>query len=313
MLERRAAHLGGDLNDVAEARHSVTEWLLGWDLGRLVDDVQLVASELTTNAILHAGGGVDVVLERRGGGVRVVVHDGRPDVVPSPPVLPPPPGADGDDGADDGGDDEVDRLVRSLSERTTTGRGLMLVEAFSDTWGVDVGSTTKGVWAEVGTGGSAQPGTRDPAAAGPPEVGSPVRLLGLSVRLVLLSAANLDDLVRELQTTDFDAAAPTELAGIGERLAKATSAQREPLRMAARAALQRRRRTVDLDITVPPSQVAVLRRLVSLTGQVEELCRTGVLLSVPPAPEVTAFRFWYVDELRRQLDGEPPSPCPFPG
>lgn len=301
VLERRQARVEGELAEVAGVRHSVGEWVRGWGLEALAEDVELVASELTTNAILHAGGSVDVVVERRCGGVRVV-HDRRPDVVPSPAVPPP---------LRSGGDDELDRLARSLLESTTTGRGLMLVEAFSDTWGVDVGGSTKGVWAEVGTGRPAATGTRDPASTTEGDGRVTVQLRDVPVRLVLLSSANLDDLVRELQTTEFDAVAPAELALLGEHLARSTSAQREPLRAAARAALEEREHTLDVDIAVPPGQVAVLRRFVGLTAQVEAFCRAGVLLSGPPTPEVTAFRCWYVEEVTRQVGGHAASPCPF--
>jgi len=314
VLERREARLAGELEDVAWVRHTVAEWLRGWSLAVLVEDVELVASELTTNAILHAGGAVDVVLERRGTGVRVVVHDMRPDVVPARPVQ--LPLGDGDD-EEDG---DLDRLARSLFERTTTGRGLLLVQAFAETWGVEVGDLTKGVWADLGTGrppevaGEASAPTRsgERQAEAPEAGGRPVQLLDVPVRLILLSAANMDELVRELQTTDFEDAAPIELALLGEHLARATAAHREPLRAAARAAMERRQETVDLALVVAPPQVEVLRRFLDLTGQVERYCREGTLISGAPTSEVTAFRGWYIDEIAGQLAGRPASPCPFP-
>jgi len=303
--KQRRASLDGELGDVASVRRSVGDWLRGWGLEPLVDDVELVASELTTNAILHAGGAVDVSLERRGDGVRVVVRDERPDVVPTPPG-PLPDLTD-----DDAPDDNLERLARSMFERTTTGRGLLLVEAFSDAWGVDVDPSLKGVWAEVGTGRSHRGATDLPAGVSP-EGGVPVHLHDVPVRLVLYSAANTDELVRELQTTDFAAAGASELAVEGERLSQQTAAQREPLRAAARAALQARHHTIDVELRVPPGQVAVLCRFVGLTDRVEHLCRTGVLLSGAPTPEVTTFRRWFVDEVARQVGGRPPTPCPFP-
>lgn len=305
VLERREACIDGDLADVAGVRHTIREWVQGWGLDALAEDVELVASELTTNAILHAGGAVDVVVERRSCGVRVIVHDGRPDVVPTP-IAAPPPRVAGDEGYD-----ELDQLAQSLLEKTTTGRGLMLVQAFSDTWGVEVGGSTKGVWAELGTGRSAATGTRDPALATASGSGITVRLIDVPVRLVLLSAANLDDVVRELQTTDFGAAAPSELAQLGEHLARSTSAEREPMRAAAHAAMQERERTVDVDLAVPPAQVTALRRFVALADQVDGFCRAGVLISGAPSAEVTAFRCWYVDEVARQVDGHCASTCPF--
>lgn len=307
LVDHRRVFLDGQLGDVAAARRSIGEWLRGWGLERLVQDVELVASELTTNAILHAGGAIDVVVERRGEGVRVVVRDERPDVVPTPsgPLL-----GMSDERGGDAGEDELERLARSLFERTTTGRGLLLVEAFSDAWGVHVDPDVKEVWAEVGTGRPRRAAAQLPAGI-VPTGGVPVHLEGVPVRLVLYSAANMDELVRELQTTDLEGAAG-ELAVLGERLAQETAAQREPLRAAARAALQTRTRRIDIDLQVPPGQVAVLGRFLGLTDEVERLCRNGVLLSGPPSPEVTTFRRWFVDEVGRQVEGRPPAPCPFP-
>ncbi len=302
VLDQRVAHLTGALQDVAWVRRSVAEWLEAWSLADLNDDVELVASELTTNAILHAGGAIDLVLERRGRGVRVVVHDRRPDVLPAAPVAAP---------LDMAGDDDLDRLARSLHERTTTGRGLLLVQAFADAWGIDVGATGKRVWAELGTGCPPHRPAVGQASSLAAKAGPAVLLRGVPVRLVLLSAANMDDLVRELQTTDFATAAAADLAVLAEQLARATSAHREPLRAAARAALQRREPMIGLDLVVPRAEVTDLQSFLELTGQVDGLCRAGVLISGAPAAEVTAFRHWYVDELERQLSGLAPSACPF--
>jgi len=300
-LEHHRTRVPGELGDVATVRRSIGDWLRDWDLTGLVEDVELVASELITNAILHAGGEIVVVLERRGEGVRVLVRDGNPDVVPTPRARP-SVGTLGDD---------LDQLARSIFETTTTGRGLLLVEAFSDSWGAEVTPTSKHVWAELGTGRSpARAEGIEPLVADP--AGVPVRLRGVPVRLVLLSASNMDDLVREMQTTQFDATAPTELAAIGEQLVQQTSSSREPLRAAAEVALQQHARRIDVDLEVPAAQVAVLEDLVSLTEPVNELCRAGVLLSEPPPDEITAFRRWFVDEVARQVSGAPSAHCPFP-
>jgi anti-sigma regulatory factor (Ser/Thr protein kinase) len=128
VLDRRRASIGGQLGDVAEVRHAIGGWLREWGLANLVDDVELVASELLTNAILHAGGDLDVVIQRRQRGVRIGVRDGRPDLVPALQEMP----------IDRLGDDELDLLAWSVFEGTTTGRGLLLVDAFSDAWGVSV-------------------------------------------------------------------------------------------------------------------------------------------------------------------------------
>jgi anti-sigma regulatory factor (Ser/Thr protein kinase) len=111
---------------VREAAGALGEGLPG-DAGA---DLVLVAVELFTNAVRHAGARdddrVDVALERRPGAVRVEVRD---------------PGAG-----------------FALDPRTPTttqlgGRGLFLVEQLADRWGGERGDDGFLVWAELWTGG----------------------------------------------------------------------------------------------------------------------------------------------------------------
>lgn len=71
--------------------------------------LELLASELITNAVRHGEGTVDVTLVRDGATLRIAVTDGGRGL--------PAPGAPG--------------------EGSVTGRGLLLVAALSDTWGVE--------------------------------------------------------------------------------------------------------------------------------------------------------------------------------
>lgn len=87
----------------------------------LIDDLCLVASELATNAVLHARTPFTVMVEQAPGAVRVVVEDGSPR-----------------------------RPIASESApATATGRGLAIVDALAREWGVRPGSDGKAVWAEI--------------------------------------------------------------------------------------------------------------------------------------------------------------------
>lgn len=83
--------------------------------------VQLLATELVTNAVRHAGSAVELTLTWREHRIRVEARDASPER-PSPPSVDSP----------------------------TRHRGLLLLEDLSDQWGVDVqDGNGKVVWFEV--------------------------------------------------------------------------------------------------------------------------------------------------------------------
>lgn len=112
--------LSPELQSVAAVRRFVGDHLTGHDLPLLVDDVTLVASELATNALRHAGTAFTVTITAFANDLVLAVEDGSL----SMPVL-----------VDAGADDVV-------------GRGMAIVDILARDWGVvveaDVG---KSVWA----------------------------------------------------------------------------------------------------------------------------------------------------------------------
>ena len=126
--------LAAEPTSARTARQFVGEALTEWGLAHAAELAILLASELVTNAIRHAGtDDILVRLEWAGGTapVRVEVHDHSPDL-PSQPAA-------GRRGA------EPDPLALS-------GRGLALVEVCADDWGVQVADDGKAVWFELDTG-----------------------------------------------------------------------------------------------------------------------------------------------------------------
>jgi len=59
----------------AQARAFVSQHLLGHGMPHLVDDIELVVSELATNAVRHAGSRFTVTVDVTGGAVLVTVSD----------------------------------------------------------------------------------------------------------------------------------------------------------------------------------------------------------------------------------------------
>lgn len=106
-----------------QARRFVTEKLCEWGDEKYVDAASLLVSELVTNAVTHAGSSVDLVVghEGRHATLRVEVHDSS---LRAPRM----------------GGFDLD---------TVSGRGLALVEAMSDRWGVERDGDGKRVWFEL--------------------------------------------------------------------------------------------------------------------------------------------------------------------
>lgn len=61
---------------VRAARHFVVDVLDAWQDAASASDAAIVASELATNALLHAGSPFRIVLDRRADRVRIGVEDG---------------------------------------------------------------------------------------------------------------------------------------------------------------------------------------------------------------------------------------------
>jgi len=105
---------------VAQARAFVTGHLADAQLAPAVDAVQLVVSELATNAVVHAVTPFTVSLSRSNRSLRLEVRDGSSGRVHGPATQLP---------------------------TSTAGRGLVVVEACSASWGVRKEADGKSVWA----------------------------------------------------------------------------------------------------------------------------------------------------------------------
>jgi GAF domain-containing protein/anti-sigma regulatory factor (Ser/Thr protein kinase) len=132
--------LPADPSSSRVARLRVSEALDAWDAAELADPVELLVSELVTNAVSHVGTGVRLRVERLPLGVRVRVYDGGDDRLPAPRHAVPP--------------DEP------------TGRGLLIVDNVADRWGVERTESGKQVWFELSYQGAARRWARRAVARG---------------------------------------------------------------------------------------------------------------------------------------------------
>lgn len=106
-----------------QARRLLRTTLADWHLDGLADLAELPASELVTNALLHAGTAIDFELSLRAGTLRVEVRDHAASL-------------------------PVNRLH---DREASVGRGLALVEALAARWGTRPSAEGKSVWFELDT------------------------------------------------------------------------------------------------------------------------------------------------------------------
>ncbi|WP_395759287.1 SpoIIE family protein phosphatase [Streptomyces althioticus] len=151
----------------AMLRKALTEWAQssadGADLltGRVGDDAALVTSELVTNAVVHAGTDVHLTcrLEEDTGALVVEVADRHPSRAPR--------------------DDAAEAPAHDIPEY---GRGLRLVAALAESWGVTYRAGSKTVWARLPT--------REEAPAGPPAAYAGERAPARDLRAAALLASD---------------------------------------------------------------------------------------------------------------------------
>jgi anti-sigma regulatory factor (Ser/Thr protein kinase) len=110
-VQHRRLRLAPRRTVVREARQFAAETLRDWRLTRQLDPAVLVVSELVTNAVLHAATTLRVALSNADGCVRVAVSD-HDDLAPEA------------------------RDAQSSARDGMNGRGLLLVQAVSRSWGV---------------------------------------------------------------------------------------------------------------------------------------------------------------------------------
>lgn len=110
--------ISGRREDARLGRRFVAEVLprLGWD--ELIDDVELLVTELLANVALHAQTTAQLVVRADSKTLEIEVIDSSP--------LPP--------------------LLRHFSAQAATGRGLRLIEQLADEWGYGPTSHGKAVW-----------------------------------------------------------------------------------------------------------------------------------------------------------------------
>lgn len=252
--------------------------------GRL-EDGELALSEMVTNAVLHGRAPLVLTLVLEPELLRVEVEDGNA-VSPSFSVL---------------------------DQTAVTGRGLLLISAVSDRWGVDPSDTGKTVWFELVAGRDAQTeldvdallaSWADELAQDPAEECVRIVLTDLDVPLVARAEAHVEALLRELTLVVAAGTASADerrVAGNALAAAAAVDPVRAELRAQLSLAVARGAPRTDVTVSVRRGEAEGVRDLVHALDEADRLSRTGRLLLVPAPVELSDARRGYLRRMLAQL------------
>lgn len=289
------------------ARAVVRDVLAGSSLEAIVDIAELCVSELVTNAVLHAGTELELEIGYAPKGLRLSVSDASS----KSPVL--------------------SRHTRTAS----TGRGLAMVAAVADAWGVDEHpGGGKTVWCELSDHGPKAPliditSVMDAWDLVTAELSEPVlddvpvtpmstivTLSNYPVHLGLALQEHYEAVVRECQLlaaprSDDATTLPDRLLELALALAQRYTeelsdlARPDPRRLAAQA---QGRTEVDLAYTVTPDQLSRLQSWQQILHDVDEFSARGDLLAPTITAPLARLRGWALTEFVSQSAGAPPTP-----
>ncbi|MCW8098545.1 ATP-binding protein [Streptomyces tauricus] len=113
-----------EAEEVAALRSALRVHLGRWDLEELIETAQLCVSELVSNVITHVGPGTpaELIVSKERAGLRIEVHD------PDTRALP---------------------TLRNEGVDSESGRGMDLITAVTDRWGVQLLADKKVTWCEL--------------------------------------------------------------------------------------------------------------------------------------------------------------------
>ncbi len=257
----------------------------GGAVAHRLEDGELALSELVTNAVLHGREPLSVRLVVGPDLVRAEVADANP-VSPS---------------------------FSMLDQTAVTGRGLLLISAVSDGWGVEPSPAGKVVWFELLARRDVQTvldvdallaSWGDELALDPADESVRVVLTDLDVVLVARAESHVEALVRELTLVlAAESTRPDDRRPASNVVAAAAAVDpvRADLRHQVAVALARGRTTVDVQLTVRRRDAEAVRDLMHALDEADRLSRTGRLLLTPAPVGLSDARRAYLRRILAQL------------
>lgn len=285
VVEQRELALQAVPDSAPVARAALRALLRGTAFEARTDDGELAVSELVTNAVLHGRDPLSLRLVLSDSCVRVEVRDGS----------------------------ALSPSFSMLDPTAVTGRGLMLISAASDRWGVEPDAEGKRVWFELHEAGAVTELEADVdallAAWGDDLDEDPalekvrVVITDLDTDLVARAEAHVEGLLRELCLLVGDEV-PAETARVARAVLRAAAgmeALRADLKHQLAVAVSAGQPQVDLSLTIQRDAAELVRDFAHAVDEADRLSRAGRLLTTPAPAELSEARQSYLRRLLAQL------------
>jgi len=274
--------LPAEASSAGKARKALRAVMIAEGFEARVTDAELAISEVVTNAVLHGREPVTLRIKIEGDGIRVEVHDGSP----------------------------VSPAFSMIDPTAVTGRGLMLVSAVADCWGVDPDETGKTVWfgfdhvrptrAETEEADRLLAAWADGMAEDPAREKVRVVLTDVDAQQLAASESHSEGLLRELNLLTPDSPHHQKAQAI-LRSAAPLDALRLDIRHQVAVALYEGETSIDVTLTIRREDAEQVRDFMHALDDADRLSRTDELLVVPTPPDVSDFRSAFLRRVLNQL------------
>jgi hypothetical protein len=266
----------------------VREVLTGQVVAEMVEDAQTVASELVTNAVVHAGTAVEVeVRVEDSGSVYLAITDGAP---------------------------EHPLRARSGTERST-GRGLALVDSLTSEWGVTIHRDRKALWCHLAgpdRGIQHRPDDTTGAETMASQPGFAITLVNAPVDIYRSWIDDAEALLRDHLLSGLEETSVEDPlrqhAECSQALALLVEAFVDITAAGATSGTTPEEPEVRIVVWVPARSVGDFQTLNEVLDAAVKMAASGEYLAAATSPAAQNFRRWLCHEVLVQSTGAPPTP-----
>lgn len=139
-----------------------------------------------------------------------------------------------------------------------------------------------------------------------------VQLVRVPVRVMDAGRRHHDELMHEFAVLavadDLSDDVPQRMLDLIDTLGRRYGNTSQPGNAEVDAAIARGEDTIDLTYEVPHHVVEAAGNLAALMAEADEFCQREQMLTLQRSETIRDFSDWYLEEFRRQINGEPPRP-----